>query len=431
MLSVMLRLAAFLVPVVVMCTGLCHAAQSPVQPGFDTSPKVSPNGSWLLFQRLYGGSRYTSPDTSLRIARVDGTADRELVGRRIWGSLNALWTPDSLVEVVLSEQDGTLHTTLRRPEDGSVVRQLPVAPGAWSPNANWIAYAQDRGLYVARPDGSQARLLVTAPELGTIGTGEFSPDSTRLTYAVHPSAAPARSEVVRIDGTDRHVLREAPVVAPGKWSPDGSAVVLVAQNDTGHYRPPRTWVMNPDGTSPHTIAPGFSSDPDWSPNGDWIAYERETSTMTRDLHELMIVRPNGTDRRRVVVTGGGGGSWLADSRHLLAVGSGACRRSGILEIDAFARTVKRLTNRCRIDGTPRADNLRGTPLRDLIDGRGGDDRIVGGGGDDRMSGGRGNDTIVSKDRYRDTVSCGPGIDSVVADDRDRVARDCERVRRPT
>ena len=110
----------------------------------------------------------------------------------------------------------------------------------------------------------------------------------------------------------------------------------------------------------------------------------------------MLVRPNGTDRRRVVVTGGGGGAWLADSRHLLAVGSGACRRSGILEIDAFARTVKRLTNRCRIDGTPRADEIRGTPLRDLIDGRGGADTIVGGGGDDRMSGGAGNDTIVSK-----------------------------------
>lgn len=429
MLSGMLRLAAFLVPVVVICTGLCQAAQAPVQPGFDTSPKVSPNGSWLLFQRLYGGSRYVSTDTSLRIARADGTGDRELVGRRIWGSLNALWTPDNLVEVVLSEQDGTLHTTLRRPEDGSVVRELSVAPGAWSPNANWIAYVQNRGLYVAHPDGSQARLLVAAPELGTIGSGEFSPDSTQLTYAVHPSAGPARSEVVRIDGTDRHVLREAPVVASGKWSPDGSAVALVAQNDTGHYRPPRTWVMNPDGTSPHTIAPGFSSDPDWSPNGDWIAYERETSTKTRDLHELMIVRPNGNDRRKVVVTGGGGGSWLADSRHLIAVGSGACRRSGILEIDAFARTVKRLTNRCRIDGTPRADDLRGTPLRDLIDGRGGADKIVGGGGGDRISGGPGDDTIVSKDRYRDSVRCGPGRDRVLADYRDRVDRDCEHVRR--
>ena len=39
------------------------------------------------------------------------------------------------------------------------------------------------------------------------------------------------------------------------------------------------------------------------------------------------------------------------------------------------------------------------------------------------------DTIVSKDRYQDSVRCGPGADRVVADYRDRVARDCERVRR--
>jgi RTX calcium-binding nonapeptide repeat (4 copies)/WD40-like Beta Propeller Repeat len=425
------RLAAVLVSAAVF-VGLGQAAPRPVQPGYDAAPQVSPNGNWLLFQRLYGGSRYTSPDTTLRIARADGTVERELVGRRIWGSLNTLWTPDNLVEVILSQQNGTLLTTLRRPEDGAVVRQLPVAATAWSPNGNWIAYVQDRGLYVAQPDGSNARLLGTAPGLGTIGSGEFSPDSTRLTYAVYPSTGPNRSEVVRIDGTDRVVLKEAQVVSPGQWSPDGTAVVLMAQGDPrrpNRYDPPRAYVIGAGGSNPHRIAPGFSAEPDWSPRGDWIAYDRQTSTKRADLHDLMIVRPNGTDRRRVVRTGGGGPTWLANGRHLLAVGSGACRRSGILQIDAFARTVKRLTNRCRIDGTPRADDLRGTPLRDLIDGRGGADRIVGAGGNDRISGGPGDDTISSKDRYRDVVACGPGSDSVSADYRDRVARDCERVRR--
>jgi RTX calcium-binding nonapeptide repeat (4 copies)/WD40-like Beta Propeller Repeat len=432
MLPLVLRLAVIVVPVAVMFTGLGPAAPRPVQPGYDVAPQVSPNGAWLLFQRLYGGSRYSAPDTTLHIARADGTAERELVGRRIWGSLNALWTADNLVEVILSQQDGTLLTTLRRPEDGAVVRQLPVAATAWSPDGNWIAYVDDRDLYVARPDGSNARLLGTAPGLGTIGTGEFSPDSTRLTYAVHPSTGPARSEVVRIDGTGRVVLKEALVVSPGEWSRDGNAVVLMAQGDPGRpnrYDPPRAYVIGADGSNPHRIAPGFSADPDWSPLGDWIAYDRQTATPTKDLHDVMIVRPNGTDRRRVVRTGGGGATWLADGRHLLAVGSGACRRSGILQIHAFARTVKRLTNRCRIDGTPGADDLRGTPLRDLIDGRGGADRIVGAGGNDRISGGPGGDTISSKDRYRDVVACGPGSDSVSADYRDRVARDCERVRR--
>ena len=241
----MLRPAALVALALVVFAGTVLAAPLPTQPGFDGAPHVSPDGKWLLFQRYFGGgSRYTAPDTTLQIAAADGTADRELVGRRLWVSLDARWTPDNLVEVVLSESDGSVSTTLRRPDDGSVVRELSIAPRAWSPDGNWIAYVDDRALYVARPDGSQARPVASAPELGLIGVGEFSPDSTRLTYVVGPSRSPNRSEVVRIDGTDRHVLREAPVVAPGEWSPDGSAVVLVAQNDTGHYRPPRTWVMN-------------------------------------------------------------------------------------------------------------------------------------------------------------------------------------------
>jgi hypothetical protein len=241
--------------------------------------------------------------------------------------------------------------------------------------------------------------------------------------------AQIQSEVVRIDGTERHLIRQAPVVSTGKWSPDGEAVVLMAQNDAGRYRPPRVYVVSADGSSTHAIAPGYSSDPDWSPRGDWITYVRQTPTRRRDLYDIMIVRPNGSGRRRVVRTDGAGGTWLADGRRLLTVGSGACRRAGVLEVDAFARSVKRLTNRCRIDGTPQADDLRGTPLRDLIDGRGGNDKIVGGGGDDRLSGGSGNDTIYSRDRYRDTVRCGQGVDRVVADYRDRIDRDCEHVSR--
>jgi hypothetical protein len=424
------RFAALVVPVVLLVIGGANAASSPVQPGFDVSAKVSPNGDWLLFQRSFGGSKYTQPDTTLRIARADGTAERELVGRRLWVNLSALWTPDNLVQVVLSEPDRGLSTTLRRPQDGTIVRQLPIAPAAWSPDGNWITYVDNRTLYVARPDGSQARPLVTAPERGWVGAGEFSPDSTRLTFVVAQSPyAPDRSEVARIDGTERHVLREAPVVSPGRWSPDGSSVVFLAQNDTGRYRPPRVFVAGADGTNAHPIAPGYSSEPDWSPRGEWITYLRQTSTRSRDRYDIMIVRPNGTGRRRVVRTAGAGGTWLADGRHLLTVGSGACRRGGVLEIDVVSRTVKRLTNRCRIDGTPSADDIRGTPLRDLIDGRGGGDKIVGGGGDDRISGGPGNDAIASKDRYSDTVRCGPGVDSVVADYRDRVDRDCEHVRR--
>ncbi|GIK77928.1 MAG: hypothetical protein BroJett022_16180 [Actinomycetes bacterium] len=103
----------------------------------------------------------------------------------------------------------------------------------------------------------------------------------------------------------------------------------------------------------------------------------------------------------------------------------------------------------RIPGaTRRGDRLRGTGAGDVIDGHGGPDRIDGRGGDDcarggtgrdrirgdrgrdRLSGGRGGDRIDAGDGRRDRIRCGPGRDRVRADRKDRVAGDCERVRRP-
>jgi hypothetical protein len=51
--------------------------------------------------------------------------------------------------------------------------------------------------------------------------------------------------------------------------------------------------------------------------------------------------------------------------------------------------------------------------------------------EDTLSGGDGDDALIANNRpaRRDIVSCGSGFDRVVADTKDRVASDCERVRR--
>lgn len=413
------------VAVAVLAFAVPSAAQvaGSVQPGGDDTAQASPDGRWLIFVRRYGGWRYGAADESLRIVDADGRgAERELVARTSAGAgLRALWTPDNLIQVSLSGK-----TVLRRPEDGSVVRQVQVAADVWSPDGKWIAYYANRALFVAAPDGSSARRVALAPTPGFVSVGDFSPDSSRLTYAVGGAPGMNRSEVVRIDGTERQLLKEAPVAAPGEWAPTGDAVVLMAQGD---FDPPRAYVVAADGSRSRRLAPGFASSPEWSPRGDWILYLRQTSTRRRDLYDLMIARPSGRGHRRVVRTAGAGGSWLRDGRRILTVGPGACRRFGILEVDVFRRTVKRLTNRCRIEGSGRGDTLVGTPLRDLLYGLGGDDTITGGSGDDELSGGPGDDLMRARDGLVDVVRCGPGRDRVVADRRDLVKRDCERISR--
>ena len=82
-----------------------------------------------------------------------------------------------------------------------------------------------------------------------------------------------------------------------------------------------------------------------------------------------------------------------------------------------------------LDGVSGDDRVVGGPGRDRIDGGSGNDRLDGGAGRDRLSGGSGKDRVAARDRQRDRISCGRGRDNVVADRIDRVARDCQRVRR--
>jgi Ca2+-binding RTX toxin-like protein len=85
----------------------------------------------------------------------------------------------------------------------------------------------------------------------------------------------------------------------------------------------------------------------------------------------------------------------------------------------------------RIKGLAKKDRLKGKSGKDCLIGGGGNDFLKGGKGKDRHKGGAGNDLIDSRDGRRgDRINCGAGKrDRVKADRGDRVARNCERVRR--
>ncbi len=85
--------------------------------------------------------------------------------------------------------------------------------------------------------------------------------------------------------------------------------------------------------------------------------------------------------------------------------------------------------RDRVSGGGGDDKLEGGGGRDRIKGGGGEDRIKGGGGGDRLFGGGGRDRIKARGGGRDRINCGGGRDRVTADRRDRVAGNCEKVKR--
>lgn len=85
--------------------------------------------------------------------------------------------------------------------------------------------------------------------------------------------------------------------------------------------------------------------------------------------------------------------------------------------------------RDRINGGADNDRIAGGSSPDRISGDRGSDRLNGNSGSDRVAGNSGNDRIGARDGKRDRINCGTGRDTVIADRVDRVARNCERVRR--
>ncbi len=140
----------------------------------------------------------------------------------------------------------------------------------------------------------------------------------------------------------------------------------------------------------------------------------------------------GNDRLR----GGGGNDRLlggAGADNLLG-GTGRDRLSGgtgddRLHGQAASDRISGSGGRDRVNGGASGDRISGGAGADSIRGDAGRDRISGGGSRDTLRGNSGADRISARDRRRDRISCGSGRDRVVADRIDKVARDCERVRR--
>ena len=66
--------------------------------------------------------------------------------------------------------------------------------------------------------------------------------------------------------------------------------------------PPSTgidiYVMNPDGTDQTrlTYFPGRDDDPDWSPDGRWIAFHREHQPIDSQILEVFVMNADGSNQ---------------------------------------------------------------------------------------------------------------------------------------
>lgn len=176
--------------------------------------------------------------------------------------------------------------------DGSGIRKLPglgdFSLPVLSPDGKWLALTGRRGLYVARPDGTALRLV--APNGWN---ASWSPDSKRLVFVLDSCAGRGTA----CSASYEHV----------------SDLAVVGLDGRGYRRLTRNTV--------------YEGEPDWSPNGETIAFDGDAAVYVMDA--------DGTDAR-VLVRGAAVPEWAPGGRHLLV------QAGGVLVVDVETGRAKRL-----------------------------------------------------------------------------------------
>jgi Tol biopolymer transport system component len=250
---------------------------------------------------------------------------------------------------------------------------LNLPPAGWSRNGDKILFEgwddtdpSRTGVYVSEgPLTEAAPVQITTALVHDIAL-QWSPDGTRL-LLIQVTRCPEGDcdggdlYVVDSDGSDLIRLNpEGTFVAccgPASWSPDGTPVTFGAPSldaaGAADFTRSAVYVAEADGSGVEAITePGaFSESAAWSPNGDWIAFNKKSGPVGVKGSDLYLVHPDGTGLHAITTAGAAGESdqvgavWSPDGTRLLftVVPGGPVKRGDLWIVDLDGTGLTQLT----------------------------------------------------------------------------------------
>jgi len=207
--------------------------------------------------------------------------------------------------------------------DGTNLHRLTSGRGmsfdpTWSPNGGRAAFRSVRGgneeIRVVDADGTHERNLTRHP--GMDYAPAWSPDGRRIAFASARGSQVPYVWVMNADGTRPHVLTRAVTGEYPAWSPDGRRIAWAVNVDLAKNF--ELYAADVDGTHLRRLTrnPAYDMGPAWSPDGRWIAFYSDRGSRT-GLHDVYVMRRDGTGVRRVTHGGGELPAWSPDGRFLV------------------------------------------------------------------------------------------------------------------
>ena len=139
--------------------------------------------------------------------------------------------------------------------------------------------AAARGIWTVDPDGSEAAKIPGTTEADV--SPAWSPNGAKIAFVRRDSVGRGDIYVMNPDGSGVTRLTESPQGEfQPTWSPDGSKIAFlrshVYNDGISAYSWQEVWVMNADGSGETRLTNDLraSGTPDWSPDGNKIAFTR-------------------------------------------------------------------------------------------------------------------------------------------------------------
>jgi TolB protein len=175
-----------------------------------------------------------------------------------------------------------------------------------------------------RANGTHARRLTH--DRWCYGAPSWSPDGRRLAFTRRRGLGKSSIWTMKVNGTGLHRLtRSTESDQDPAWSADGKTIAF-----TPIY-PSAIWLIEADAANERQLTRPPKPDewdgdfqPDWSPDGDWIAFSRSDDPIyggrgTTLRHDIFVVRPDGTGLRRLTRHAGANfwPAWSPDGKRIV------------------------------------------------------------------------------------------------------------------
>jgi len=246
----------------------------------DEFPTWSPDGSEVAFDRVVFAPDAAVGEVHLFVVNRDGGGLRDVVGH---ASLTAFsWSPDGR-RLAYRDGEGTIRTIGIDGTNAKLVyRSVLGHEPAWSPDGRTIVFFEDTfsldsngRLLAARADRAGVRTLLALKDDDAYlaASPSWSPDGKRIAFVRgNPDSAayPTALEVVRADGSGRHVLwklrvpeSDLDLVRP-QWSPEGDSITY-ADVQEGAFG---LWSISTEGGEPRLLLERVKDAmPSWARDG--------------------------------------------------------------------------------------------------------------------------------------------------------------------